>query len=218
MDPSHVKRPMNAFMVWSRSVSISSSSLLINQFRGQRRKMAQDHPKMHNSEISKRLGAEWKMLSETEKRPFIDEAKRLRALHMKVPYPISDLSINDLLRSIQITNIVLVVSPSQEEVVRCYPVRTHDHFLFPSLLPSLLNPSFLHTFLVSNLSLHQWDPRYRIILPYSLLSYRFRTYHHTIPISSLPSPLLHILHIQQWWLHMPDRQQPSQRWSHLPLR
>lgn len=33
--------------------------------------------------MKQRLGASWKVLTEAAKRPYIDEAKRLRALHMK---------------------------------------------------------------------------------------------------------------------------------------
>ncbi|XP_060906969.1 transcription factor SOX-4b [Labrus mixtus] len=67
----HIKRPMNAFMVWSQI---------------ERRKIMEQSPDMHNAEISKRLGKRWKMLRDSDKIPFIREAERLRLKHM-ADYP-----------------------------------------------------------------------------------------------------------------------------------
>lgn len=69
--PDHIKRPMNAFMVWSKE---------------RRKELAQENPRMHNSELSKKLGAEWKALSDGDKRPYIEEAKKIREMHM-VEFP-----------------------------------------------------------------------------------------------------------------------------------
>ncbi|XP_004370660.1 transcription factor SOX-12 [Trichechus manatus latirostris] len=67
----HIKRPMNAFMVWSQH---------------ERRKIMDQWPDMHNAEISKRLGRRWQLLQDSEKIPFVREAERLRLKHM-ADYP-----------------------------------------------------------------------------------------------------------------------------------
>jgi len=68
---NHVKRPMNAFMRWSQL---------------ERRKIIELNPDAHNAEISKNLGKKWRTLTDFERQPFVDEAERLRQLHLK-EYP-----------------------------------------------------------------------------------------------------------------------------------
>jgi len=68
---NHIKRPMNAFMVWSQL---------------ERRKIIEVTPDKHNAEISKELGRRWKLLPEEARQPYKEEAERLRLLHQK-EYP-----------------------------------------------------------------------------------------------------------------------------------
>ena len=62
---------MNAFMVFSHI---------------ERKKIIEIQPDIHNAEVSKALGRRWKELSNGGKEPYVQEAERLRLLHMQ-EYP-----------------------------------------------------------------------------------------------------------------------------------
>ncbi|XP_059948085.1 transcription factor SOX-30-like isoform X2 [Mesoplodon densirostris] len=62
----HVKRPMNAFMVWARI---------------HRQALAKANPAANNAEISVQLGLEWNKLSEEQKKPYYDEAQKIKEKH-----------------------------------------------------------------------------------------------------------------------------------------
>ncbi|KAM6900565.1 SRY-box transcription factor 32 [Xenentodon cancila] len=66
-----VRRPLNAFIIWTKE---------------ERRRLAQLNPDLENTDLSKILGKTWKAMSLAEKRPYMQEAERLRVQHT-IDYP-----------------------------------------------------------------------------------------------------------------------------------
>ncbi|XP_019735461.1 SRY-box transcription factor 32 [Hippocampus comes] len=66
-----VRRPLNAFIIWTKE---------------ERRRLAQLNPDLENTDLSKILGKTWKSMSLSEKRPYMQEAERLRVQHT-IDYP-----------------------------------------------------------------------------------------------------------------------------------
>lgn len=66
-DP-YIKRPMNSFMIWSKD---------------ERPRLARGRPDLANAEISRLLGGKWAEMSLESKKPFVEQAKQLKARHAK---------------------------------------------------------------------------------------------------------------------------------------
>ncbi|XP_075061492.1 transcription factor SOX-30 [Mixophyes fleayi] len=108
----HVKRPMNAFMVWARI---------------HRPAVAKANPTANNAEISVQLGVEWNRLTEEQKKPYYDEAFKIKEKHReefpgwvyqprpgkKKKFPASDYSIASYnLMSSNTTPVISYSSPT----------------------------------------------------------------------------------------------------------
>ncbi|KAK2873065.1 hypothetical protein Q8A67_022962 [Cirrhinus molitorella] len=68
---AYIKKPMNAFLLWSKI---------------HRPTLSKANPNASNCEISVQLGIEWRKLSEEQKKPYYEESRRIKAQHME-KYP-----------------------------------------------------------------------------------------------------------------------------------
>lgn len=117
----HVKRPMNAFMVWARI---------------HRPALARANPKANNAEISVQLGLEWSKLTEEQKQPYYDEAHKIKQKHRE-EFPgkhifiyVNALEVQDLLgnESLSLQQVIEFKKPSKQNCQAHSPPPVSFHF------------------------------------------------------------------------------------------
>ncbi|CAB3400522.1 unnamed protein product [Caenorhabditis bovis] len=126
-----IKRPMNAFMVWS-------------QIR--RQEISSTGGKFHNSDISKMLGAEWRKMADEEKLPFVQKARELREEHFR-EHPDYVYRPRRRKRAVKTASTESTNSSTDE-----FPVDASN------LLPSLLLNQIIYQHLINQLSQQQQQP------------------------------------------------------------
>ncbi|GAA6106218.1 SRY-box transcription factor 32 [Tachysurus ichikawai] len=131
-----VRRPLNAFIIWTKE---------------ERRRLAQLNPDLENTDLSKILGKTWKAMSLAEKRPYMQEAERLRVQHTidHPNYKYRPRRRKTNKRAVKMPSTETNISPNyhnfsymvQNQDIQ-YPY-THSHML-PNSYSHAYGPSFQH--------------------------------------------------------------------------
>ncbi|XP_064376999.1 transcription factor SOX-30 isoform X2 [Dromaius novaehollandiae] len=129
----HVKRPMNAFMVWARI---------------HRPALAKANPAANNAEISVQLGLEWNKLTEEQKKPYYDEAQKIKEKHRE-EFPGEAPAIQLSASSIQHPGPITLFQPAiasttsvavPPPALPLHPVISPQHFAGPAQTETHVSP------------------------------------------------------------------------------